>query len=71
MDLPLPNKRLLRYLFLFIINNDIAVFIETWNNRTIRTRGQSNRSPIEIYAGALGQRGDELDAEELATYGVD
>jgi hypothetical protein len=68
------HKWLLHYLFLFMINNDIAAFIETWNNHKIRIRGEPNRSPIEIYGfdmGALGQRGDELDMEELETYGVD
>lgn len=68
------HKWLLHYLFLPEINNDISAFVEHWNHHRIRMQGQPNRSPVEIYGfdmGALGQRGDELNMEELETYGVD
>lgn len=65
---------LLQYLFLPDINNDIELFIHTWNHHRIQIRNGPNRSPIDMYGFDMlvhGERGDDLSEAELAVFGVD
>ncbi|TRM62018.1 hypothetical protein BD626DRAFT_404602 [Schizophyllum amplum] len=71
---------LIHFLFLPIINSELAVFAEGHNNHPIQVRDGPDRTPIDLYGFdslALGVRGDEvsydnsLSADELEVYGVD
>jgi hypothetical protein len=71
---------LLHYLFLTIINQQLAFFAESWNQHRIQIRDGPNRSPADLFGFDMfvhGIRGhqlsveDDLDDEELEVYGVD
>lgn len=71
---------LLHHLFLPDINQELAFFIESWNQHKITIRGGPSRSPADMFGFDMlvnGVRGDALasldpmDGEELEVYGVD
>jgi len=70
---------LLHFLFLPIINQQLAFFAESWNQHRIQIRNGPNRSPADLFGFDMmvhGVRGhqlpvDELNDEELEVYGVD
>lgn len=72
---------LFQYLFLPIINQDVAEWAEAWNAHKIQLRGERDQSPREMFLFGMVQNGprglaylrqqqDEADID-LATYGVD
>ncbi|KAF8999752.1 hypothetical protein BDZ89DRAFT_969247 [Hymenopellis radicata] len=71
---------LLQFLFLPIINQQLAFFVEGWNHHRIQIRHGPNRSPVDLFGFDMfvhGVRGDTLpdneeglSEEELEVFGV-
>jgi hypothetical protein len=54
---------LLQFLFLLDLNEEIALFAETWNNHLLRHDGERARSPLDRFQWDMqvrGMRGDLL-----------
>lgn len=71
---------LLHYLFLSIINQQLAFFADSWNQHRIQIRNGPNRSPADMFGFDMfvhGIRGDrlplpnDLPPEEIEVFGVD
>ncbi|KAF7289552.1 hypothetical protein MKEN_01504000 [Mycena kentingensis (nom. inval.)] len=72
---------LLQFIFLPIINAQLAFFAQTWNQHRLQIRRGPNRSPTDMFVFDMfvnGVRGDQLpeeeeglNEEELEAYGVD
>ncbi len=68
---------LIHFLFLPLINEQLKLFAEGWNNHKIQVRDGPNRSPMDYWVFDTvvhGVRGEELDMEDLEDielYGVD
>jgi hypothetical protein len=75
---------LLHHLFLPLINEDLALWLGSWNNHTLARRGERHRTPSHMYIHGQvehGQRGlfipsdEHLSADEygedFAGYGID
>jgi hypothetical protein len=75
----------LHWLFLDAINEDLSLWVDTWNSHKITLRGEPNRSPRDMYLFGMvehGPRGirhlltsppeiDEEDLEDPAIFGID
>ncbi len=62
---------LLQYLFLVDLNQEIQVFVETWNNHLLRHDGERTHSPLDRFQWdmqTLGLRGDLLPAGLCHTF---
>ncbi|CAA7258605.1 unnamed protein product [Cyclocybe aegerita] len=69
---------LLQHIFLPLINFDLLLFAEGWNEHRIQIRDGPNRSPNDLFGFDMlvhGVRGDPLNEmmspEELEVYGID
>jgi hypothetical protein len=72
---------LLQFLFLSMINQDVAEWVETWNAHKIQLRGERDQSPREMFLFGMVQDGprgllylqqqEDEAVVDLATYGVD
>jgi hypothetical protein len=69
---------LLHHLFLGAINADIEQWIEAWNNHTLSRRGQTHRTPRQMYLHGTIQNGvrgvqveEDPDVVDADVYGID